>query len=72
MAGEEGSKKIKLNSEVSLKNIRVFYMEGLKTLFARSLSNDCYDALKKVGCYKDLIKNNTKLNIIYIIIIFII
>uniref|UniRef100_A0A0M3IKN3 Amidase domain-containing protein n=1 Tax=Ascaris lumbricoides TaxID=6252 RepID=A0A0M3IKN3_ASCLU len=51
MAAEESVDLLQLEKPVNLRKMRLFYMEGLKTPYAQSISSECYDALKRAVRY---------------------
>lgn len=51
MAAEESVDLLQLEKPVNLRKMRLFYMEGLKTPYAQSISSECYDALKRVRTF---------------------
>uniref|UniRef100_A0A915BVI9 Amidase domain-containing protein n=1 Tax=Parascaris univalens TaxID=6257 RepID=A0A915BVI9_PARUN len=51
MATEESVGLLQLEKAVNLRKMRLFYMEGLKTPYAQSISSECYDALKRAVRY---------------------
>ncbi|VDM25004.1 unnamed protein product [Toxocara canis] len=51
MAADDAINLLQMDKRVNLRKMRLFYMEGLKTPYAQSISSECYDALKRAVRY---------------------